>query len=356
MRKRLILTLLPIIGLVSLIGAGYSIFIFTENYSTSSNLQDGISIGDFQDEVSVGNVLVYGGIDANDNEGSHTGTKLIFDKKRTDSDGNTIGGIHLENNDESYDCRTEAYYLFTKSEDVAYCINYDYKEDKTTKFTGYYRYNRVITGGSNNEETENKECYVDAKKDSQYTFIKGKTNIKFTVQLQVPIELGQYICLQYNGENKNASEGSYGWDEVVYTMDNSGKCWNIRYQYSAYYTDLDPTYTYFDELYNEDESLTKYVNHEYKTKFSDTSNPKAKFGFKFFDWKDVTISEYDSDGINSNDTSQIKAIHKKAPTTYDEYVEMINTLTNTYGKAGLEYYGNYLGIGCKYIVSVEQLN
>lgn len=360
-KKFLLTTILPIVTLVGLIGSGYSIFIFAENNKTSADA-NAIEINNVTDNLSSGDILIYGGVSSGDGAANKNCTKLVFDKTRYDSNNNVIKGtgIHLTNNEAANDNRMGAYYLWTNNETIAKCINENKKDDaNSTSFDGYVKWKRVLNGNTGEDDAYDQMCTITARTGQQVPFVDGETDIKFTVSIQIPYELAQYINLEYVGSDKSSI--NHGWSEVKVGVDNndSSKIWNITYTYTAYYSQLDPSKEYFKEIYNETGKLEDYVNHEYKTQYEDESNPKAKFGFKFFDWKDVEISAYNKSTTNQNDSDYFKKIHNEEPTTIEEYNSMMTNLSNVTGKNGVEHYHdvNYnnqhlCSLGCTYSAQV----
>lgn len=343
-RKFLIGSVIPSIFALGVVGSGFSLWIFNEESSiTSENNKVSIIT---ENVVTAGNILVYG-----DTYGASTSdayskcTYLNFDQKKCDLNPNGTG-LTFQNT--SGDFQTEAYYLWTDSSEVAsYLTN-------TDKGSYYYR---TTKGTINMADQDSSQTYIKTTSNEVVTStgvpfssvdeIGKSIDIKFTITLTVPREVAGYLKLMYKG--KTAPEDSTDNFEGSTVNHDGEKFWALQFTITKYLSEYDNFKDYINEIYSNTDDVNDYVNHDYKDK------DNKKYGFKFFDFSEFTCDYTD---YTKDKDSEFAEFHKKYqyPTSLEGYETMIKNIKSISNKQSNEEFNGNIAIGTSYKAEVVILD
>ncbi len=323
-KKILIGTIFPLSAMLAVIGSGFSLWLFENDSKVSLDTKVGIQTTNV---LTSGNILVYNDCywpsykDNTEHDKSYENYSYIeFDQVIDESQEYNL--LKHPSSKKS----TSAYYLWSNDDDITKSINVDVE--------GYTR-----------------NYFIDTKTGIPFENLgkEGGTDIIFTTSIVVPIEIAPYITMTYSTRNTHDTLQARGFNKIIGTQfDDQAKDYSMTYTIIERYSDIDPDGTYASEIFSS--SLNGYINHDYK------NDSNKKYGFKFFDWNNMTIKYFNEDefdkedhsGLSSEEIAKLKAWHKTQPSSLAEYETMVSQFSKTEGKDPSESFNEKIALGVTY--------
>lgn len=325
-KKILIGTIFPITAMLAVIGSGFSLWLFEDDSKVSLDTKIGIQTTDV---LTSGNILVYNDCywpdyktqEGKENDRSYENYSYIeFDQVIDETQDYNL----LKHPSDTK--TTSAYYLWSNDDSITNSIN---KDDE-----GYTR-----------------NYYINTKTGIPFENLgkEGGTDIIFTTTIVVPIEIARYITMTYNTSNTHDQLQNRGFNKIIGTQsDDCTTDFSMTYTIIERYSDIDPERKYVKEIFSN--NLEDYINHDYK---SDTNK---KYGFKFFDWNNITIRYFnneifdkeDSGTLTEEEIADIKNFHIEQPSSLAEYEKMLTSISDYDGKAHNEQFNSRIALGVTY--------